>query len=84
MRRLQKRVCLKVVLPTYNGYGLPGKAQSPPDANIFTPAAGRPEADKIFHAKEHHKDDFLIDETDRVTQRQGNQMCEFVPILAKK
>lgn len=66
---VQECVRLKVVLPTYNGYRLPGEAQSAPDANIFTAAACRPEADEILHAKEHHKDDFLIDETDGVTAR---------------
>lgn len=45
--------------PTYNRYWLPGKAQSTPDADIFTAAARWPEADKIFHPKEHHKDDLL-------------------------
>lgn len=44
---------------TYNRYWLPGKAQSAPDADIFTAAARWPQADKIFHTKEHHKDNLL-------------------------
>lgn len=46
-------------LPTDNGYRLPGKAQTTPDANIFTAAASWPETDKILHTEEHHEHDLL-------------------------
>ena len=60
-------------VPTYNRYRLPGKAQPAQDANIFTAAACWPEADKIFHTEEHHKDDLLSEgnRTDKWGRRTG-------------
>lgn len=46
---------------TNDGYWLPGKPDPPLEANIFTPAACRPQPDQVLSTKKHHQNYFLTE-----------------------